>query len=671
MLYMMQLDPRSQSINLHRSLSKVEEKIQAGYEFANQLQNRTVIAVMGTGGSGKSILINDLCGCDIQQKNPKEFGVRSLQRHIAIVKPPAEGGVKEELVPIHHENIEETIPSLAKDTEGNIYCEFPGFFVDSSFETNIARAITLPTVLNSVAQLKIVILISYSSLLDKKIKKLSKILNTCSQLFGSKAKFQKHLSSILLGINQVPSLSPDDERKPIKELKQYIVDTAENDQVEILSSLTEKLFIYAPIQIDSLCYDNTSQREDILLRIKSLTAINPPVPFQTAMTDEDLHHVDVICRAMGQQIAFITEKQELTDGDFQRLSTMKQLLTPLALLGQHPDVEIRLENIQTILTDHFKSIAGEFNRLCDQEDIASFKIAQAMLKNTERGLRHFDPSTRQFLLKLFEQPLQASQVGITQLMGLTLVRNATHSQRMHDLVMAVKEEAERLGDRLQAVVSEFETRTREMSKSLHALAQKIENECRNGDLSSESLSKAYTLLSLTQFTKEIIHTTSEQCIDLEKKGAHGIFSNFQQTLEVALYARKLEIDFISQKLELLDNQLDHEWMIFIKGHSAALREEVVLFDQLLQLQEQEQMTANRGLHRESEFLQHKLREQRLNTEMVQQEEEIYTTYRRRMVSLQVEGLKGIYHLDAEARCQLTRFLANLVPSEKSSSSEYI
>lgn len=562
----MQFNPNAPRIDSHQSLGIVMEKIQAGQMVINQLRNKKIIAVIGNGGAGKSTLINDLCGCDIHPTDPKKLGIRSLQRRIAVVKAPAEGGSKDELIAIQHINKKDSfLPALATDAADNIYCEFSGFLGQSSFEINIARAIILPAILNSVAQLKIVILINYSSLQDKKMKRLSKIVHTCSQLFGSRETFQKHLSSVLLGITQVPSLSHEDEgeRKSISHLKEYIVATAEGEEEqEILSQLAEKLFIYAPIQADSRCYDNTSQREDIFPRITNLTAIDHPPPFQAVITEEDLIRLDEICRLIGQQIGSITGKQELADGDFQQLALMKQLLNPVALLRHHPHVLLCLERIQTILTDRFKLLAAKFNHLCEQEDPASFKTAQTLLQNIERGLKHFDQGTRQFLLKLFEEPLHQNETGPTQLIGAALIQNALHNQRLQDLTLAAKGEAERLGDRLQSVVREFDIQTGSMSRSLHALAERLENECRAGELSAVSLSKAHALLSFTQFMKETIRNTSQQCIDLEKKGAHGVFSNFQQTLEVALYARKLEIDFMGQQLDLIERQIDHEQMIF-------------------------------------------------------------------------------------------------------------
>lgn len=656
----MQLHPHVPPIDLPQSFHILMEKIQVGQMVVNQSQNKKIIAVMGNVGSGKSTLINDLCGCDIHSTDPKKLGIRSLQRRITVVKAPAEGGSKEELIAIQHINKKDSfLPALATDAADNIYCEFSGFLGDSSFEINIARAIILPAVLNNVSQLKIVLLISYSSLQDKKMNRLSGIIHTCSQLFGSREIFQKHLSSVLLGVTQVPSLSHEDEgkRKSIRQLKEYIASLAEgSEEEEIFSQLAEKLFIYAPIQADSLCYENASQREDIFSLITNLTTMDRPLSFQAVITAEDLNHLDKICRAIGQQIGSITEKKELADSDFQQLAAMKQLLNPVALLRHQPHIALCLERIQTILTDRFKMLAAKFNHLCEQEDPASFKTAQTLLQDIERGLKYFDPATRQFLLKLFQEPLGQNETGPTQLIGAALIQNALHNQRLQDLTLAAKGEAERLGDRLQSVVREFDIQTSKMSQSLHALAKRLENECSAGDLSAASLSKAHALLSFTQFTKETIHTTSQQCIDLEKKGAHGVFSNFQQTLEVALYARKLEIDFMGQQLDLIQRQMDHEQMIFFKIHTIKLKEEMVLFDQLLQIQEQEQMAIHRDLYRESASIEQRLRELRLTTEISQQEQRVYNDHRRRMTCLKIKGLRETHRLDVEARCHLAKLL---------------
>ncbi|KIC77196.1 hypothetical protein DB41_CS00030 [Neochlamydia sp. TUME1] len=637
-------------LNEQESLAVLMEAIRCGKSVAGQATNKNIIAIIGLAGVGKSTLVNDLGGCDLISKRPRELGFYGPNK-VVVVKPQLQGGRRDEIAPIRHNDSPQTtfLPQFATD-EGEIYCDFPGFLETNSYEIGVAKAVTLQTIFNTAGTLKVIALISYPSLLADKAKGLADLLQICTHLFGSKENLLRHASSVLLGVTQLPS----GEKEPLEDLKAFISD-ARGDPLDrkICARLAQQLFIYDPLNNPHLKYAGASSREDIIQQVRHLPSIEHPSNFKVVLSPSDLLGLDNLLDIFKKKIIEITKKQELSDDDFKQLATYQASLKPLNFLEKR-HVSRMLENLQEILTIKFRHLLWEYSRLYEAGDVKSFQL----LKTIDAGLRHFDPHTKEGLLQLIDEELHSSPDSSqsAQPLKTASLQHVKHTQRLMNIVLAANAEVERLGTILLTNVQQFAEQTYQLSQSLHSLVDKLEQELKAVGLSANRIAQAHCLINFAQFSRQIIQDTSWQCLSLEKKAAAGIWSDFKGTLELALYARKLEIDHLTAHWELVEKQDDHHWAIFMKLHAGKLKEETQLYNQLLQVEELKRQTNITAMSREIASLQQGNREIQVIQELSQKEQEIYQKHQQKMYCLELEKTGQSIRFDVQARCQLVELL---------------
>ncbi len=97
---------------------------------------KLTIAVLGNTGSGKSTIINTLCGCNM---------VRSKQnggKTVISVQQKSEGGFMDPVADIGHSNVSQTfIPEIIQGPQGICFIDCPGFMDNRGTAINIANII--------------------------------------------------------------------------------------------------------------------------------------------------------------------------------------------------------------------------------------------------------------------------------------------------------------------------------------------------------------------------------------------------------------------------------------------------------------------------------------------------------------------------------------------------
>ncbi|MBS4167417.1 hypothetical protein [Parachlamydia sp. AcF125] len=637
------------ALNEQESLAVLMEGIRCGQNVASQAVNKDIVAIIGLAGAGKSTLVNDLCGCDLLSKRPRELGFSALS-NVVEVKPQYQGGKRDEVVPIRHRSSPQVnfLPQFATN-EGHFYCDFPGFLDCDSYEIGTAKSVTLQTILNAAKSLKVIILTSYSSLVADRARKFTELLEICIDLFGSKEKLLKNASSILVGVTQVPS----GEIESLEDLKAYISKMPDPIERKICSQLAQRLFIYDPLNNSHLKDAGAGPGEEIKRQIDRLPSIEHSSEFKAALSPSDLLGLDELLGFFKKKVDEIIAQPELLDQDFKQLAVYHASLRPLCFL-ENRHVSMQLENLQESLLTKFRHLLWEYSRLYEAGEVRSFQI----LKTINAGLCHFDSATKERLLQLIDEELHSSSKGgqPSQPLRTASLEYVKRTQRLMDMVLAANTEIERLGGILFTNVQQFATQTYQLSQSLHSLVHKVEQELKEVGLSAARIAQVHCLIHFAQFSRQIIQDTSWQCLSLEKKGAMAIWSEFKGALELALYARRQEIDQLAQQWELIAKQDDHDWAILMKVHAGKLRQETQLYNQLLQVEELKRQTNIAAMSREIAALQQRNIEIQAMQELSREEQEIYYKHQQKIHCLELGQPDQRIRFDVQARCQLAELL---------------
>ena len=201
------LESPGHSLTLDESIELLTTCITYGRERAKKLNGKEAIIVIGNTGAGKSTLVNYLSGCTMRLQSPEELpGDLDLLDDIVTVLPRSQGGNLDEIMPIGHTKTSKTfMPQIESDPEKkNTYCDCPGFIDNRGAEINIANAVNIKAALIGAANVRIVILINYFSLMADRGRGLNDMLTICTHLFGHQDNLLKHKASLLLGVTGAP-----------------------------------------------------------------------------------------------------------------------------------------------------------------------------------------------------------------------------------------------------------------------------------------------------------------------------------------------------------------------------------------------------------------------------------------------------------------------------------
>ena len=649
-------------LSAEESIKMIMECLELGKRQACEAEEKHLIVLLGNTGVGKSTFGNYLLDCEMQRVSPNTIRMMGDDK-IVIVRSKGEGGRLDEIMPIGHSKKSMTfMPQIAGGEQGLFFCDCPGFLDNRGFEINVANAVNTRMTFINAKSLRIVILINYHSLLADRARGFSEMLAICGHLFGSKDNLMRYMKSLLIGIAQVPLTSERavEPKKEIKVLQDFFADTPSRDPFEkhLLLALSKRIFIFDPVDPHHLAYHGAWDRQQILEQISLLEPVEPAHVFKTVLTGEDEAGLLGICETIKTNMRVLFEQDDISEDDYRQAAKFQESLNQLENID-HPRVHQLISNARALITDHFKERVWRFDRLCQEETLRSFQQAQRLLKHILNALQFFDDTVKQAVngfIACSSQQAETSQ--IVQATRNFAVQNQRLTQKMQVLVFAANEEVRRLGESLGHNLREFSNQSSQLSQSLRSLVQQLESEMEQASLiPGNRLQRVWSLFKLSSHVLEIISDSSFHCLALERKASELGLKSFQGVLELALYARKLEIDYLNTQLVTLTSQGDHEWLISIKIHTQKMKEETQKFNQLLQIEEIRSQEKERKINQKLDKLQLGLQELSQRDELLAQEQLIYLRHQDQLCCLRIRGLDEAHAIDVGARHQMAEILS--------------
>ena len=167
------------------------------------------------------------------------------------------------------------------------------------------------------------------------------------------------------------------------------------------------------------------------------------------------------------------------------------------------------------------------------------------------------------------------------------------------------------------------------------------------------------LFSLASRTLEVFVSSAKQTNQLTIRGADLGYRQFKEVVEVALYARKMEIELVKEKLDLLIKQDEHEWQTALSIHVLKLKEETSRYDQMLQIQDLTRQQQHLETTQKLEHLTHGYKKIESASIFSREEEAVYCKHQRELCFLEFENLQITHRMDVDARCQIADLLIRL------------
>ena len=379
------------------SIFLLDECIKKGEIQAAKADHKELTVFIGNTGSGKSTMINYLYGCKMQRIVPSALGINGLEK-IVVVKPVSTGGTVDEIMPIGHLKQSMTfMPQIETDKAGITYCDCPGFLDNRGFEINTANAVNIKNVFIRAKSVKVVMLINYHSLLADRGRGLSDMIKISCSLFGSKENLIHYKDSIILGVTQVPLAGLDEgdeegQQPSLNELKTWIRQTELSDSFEksTLEHLSERLFIYDPLDNPKLRFSGSLQRNELIQNIRNLKKINNPLSiFKTVLTPDDIQGLISICDKIKGQIHKVISKANLVDYDFKQIAEYLKILKQLEII-EHPYVLELVARTQDTIKTYFHNLIHQFDVSCHDTSSKLATESKELLDQIKRGIRYFD-----------------------------------------------------------------------------------------------------------------------------------------------------------------------------------------------------------------------------------------------------------------------------------------
>ena len=343
-----------------------------GEHNARDIKGKEAVIVIGNTGAGKSSFVNYLAGCEMVFKGKKKKdGKMSKKKHL-VVKPKAEGGCLDEIMPIGHDKKSKTfMPHIETTAQQITYCDCPGFLDNRGAEINIANAVNIRKAFSQAKGVKVIILINYCSLKADRGRGLTDMINICSHLFGSTQNIEKYKDSILLGISQV---SPYDPEFDGDEFKEWLTE----DTPEIMKVLAERVFFFDPIDRE---IDGAWKRAECLQQITKLKPItNPGNIFKTVLTDSDEQALLKIANSLNATI-----KDLLAKGETKGAAKKHSYLVRLSAID-HSSVERLLSQATQEIQYYYTSQVSAFKEACA---FHRFEEAAKLLNLLKASESHF------------------------------------------------------------------------------------------------------------------------------------------------------------------------------------------------------------------------------------------------------------------------------------------
>jgi len=276
-------------LSLEDSVGILLQCVKNGNLEAEKAKGQDVVIFIGNTGAGKSTTINYLYGCTMEQKSPKELGIKGFDK-VIVVKSKKDGGVFDELMRIGHSKSSMTfMPQVEKDERNMLtYVDCPGFLDNRGAEINIANAVNIKNTVNLSKSAKVIMLINYHSLKSDRGRGLADMLKISSDLFSSTKNLIKNKRSILIGISNAPT------DMDFESLREWLLE----DNLEGINELKDCVFTFDPLDRK---IEGGWNRNEILAKICSLRPITEKI-FKTVLTTEDEAKLIGISAQIGKRI---------------------------------------------------------------------------------------------------------------------------------------------------------------------------------------------------------------------------------------------------------------------------------------------------------------------------------------------------------------------------------
>lgn len=606
-----------------KCLQVIEEGIKRGQESLKKIEDRSLIAILGAQGSGKTSLIKFLQG--LFQPDDERM-------------PPS------------------FLPSFESDGEGNFYGEFPACHIEN-FSISIAKNVTVQSAFMAARSIKLIFLVKFATLKDKRGQILYEIAEQCHQLFGSKEEFIKHSPSCLLGITHIPA---EGRPKPLQKLKAALVAPNDPEPIQSLSELAERVFILDPFQDEYLNYRGALSRSELKEMIRTLPSIRKGTHYKITLTSDAILGLDAISREVKFKVATYLDRT-LADKDFEEIASMHASLLPLASFSLSHFNQALLE-INEIIASLFRPLILKFSNLLAEESIESFLAARNLLNHLERAITPFHPTLRQFLMQLFDESLPTSLPAskTSQIVRTASINQLKHHQRLQELLALAKQESSLIGERLYVNANEFKKESLQIIETLDELRKQTDEDLRDNVLTAERLAQLFSIHEFVLSAHRILSETTWQYIRLETKGVEAKSHDFNQVVSLALYARSSDIQFLMQQLRLLESEQDHKWAIYAKIHAAKILEETFLYNDLLKVRELKLQMKKDEWETQKNLIEVGREALAKKGSALHNEEKIYAEYHQRKLQLFHQQLKQAAQFDVEARIQLIDLLKTML-----------
>ncbi|MBS4167414.1 GTPase [Parachlamydia sp. AcF125] len=382
----------SSHLEPEESIAVLMECIRRGEIEAAKAENRNLVVIIGNTGSGKSTFGNAICGCKLERVKPKSLGLTGVKEVVA-GKRLDQGRARDEIMPIGHTTQSKTfMPQLVEMENGMSLCDCPGFLDNRGHEINIANAVNIRKAFIQAKSVKVVILINFHALEADRSRGLRDMIKLCCDLFGSKENLVRYKNSILLGITQVTFAQPDEEQELLDDLKEVIKDTKLKDEFEVatLRELSERLFIYDPLDAPNLKYAGALTKEQVVGKIAELECIRKPgTIFKTVLNDSDIRELIKICDQIQANIQAILRQKSLSENDFKKAAEHLESLRKLEII-EHQDVFELVAKAKEVITRHFHEMIHRFDHCCADETYRLADESQAILTALKQGVQKFD-----------------------------------------------------------------------------------------------------------------------------------------------------------------------------------------------------------------------------------------------------------------------------------------
>lgn len=349
---------------LRKSIEDIHGSIQQGIQQMQNAQAKSLFAVIGPTGAGKSTTINGMAGCTMALRKG------SLEPELVVV-PKNQGGVRDEMMPIGHKGSHTFIPQIEMDpTDSNIaYGDCPGFFDDRGAEKNIANAANIRHMLALGHTVRLLVQIEYSSLLDTRGRTILDISEVLRQLFGSQKELLAYKNSLFFAVTKVP---PD---KTIEAITKRLSEIS-----PILAGLSDRIVIYDPIPLSG--NKRGLSAKELLQKMTQLVPIsNPKAVFHTVLIPEAENKLNEMAER-SYELLELSMKQY----DFKQVRSILSLFSKLEVIN-HRIINQKLDAFRSNLKVSIRGLVGDVYRFCCTND---FDKAKKILDRLTEAALQFD-----------------------------------------------------------------------------------------------------------------------------------------------------------------------------------------------------------------------------------------------------------------------------------------